>query len=113
MKFVLIFTLLISFSFRLDEKKIKIEIDGNPSCLQSGQQYKMKIIFQNNDFYENLVLKGKGVQIVKDYEGGDYKIKASDVFEQVSIIVSYKDSTSKVIDLDTFVLDVCRDTLKN
>lgn len=101
------------FSFALDEEKVSLEIVGNPSCLVSGQQYKMKLTFGNNIFYENLVLKGKGVQITKDYEEGDYKIKANDVFEQVSIIVSYKDSTSKVIDLNTFVLDVCQDTLKN
>jgi hypothetical protein len=97
----------------LNYKKIDIEIDGQPSCIESGKQYKMKINFSEGTFYENLVIRGKGIQITKDYTEGDYTIKASDIFDEVSIIVSYKDSTSKVIDIDTFVINVCSDSLKN
>jgi hypothetical protein len=108
MKSFLIISIFFLFSFKLNDKKVGIEIEGNPSCIESGKVYKMKINFAEGTFYENLVIRGKGVQIAKDYT-----IKASDIFNEVSIIVSYKDSTSKVIDIDTFVINVCSDTLKN
>ncbi len=113
MKSFLIISIFFLFSFKLNDKKVDIEIEGHPSCIESGKVYKMKINFAEGTFYENLVIRGKGVQITKDYKEGDYTIKASDIFNEVSIIVSYKDSTSKVIDIDTFVINVCSDTLKN
>ena len=95
-------------SFTGSSDKLKVDIEGNPECLKSGQEYKMKIIFSKDVYFDNLLISGKGIHIVKNYKEGNYTIKAGDVLDKVSIIVAYKDEqTQKIEQLDTIVLDVC------
>ncbi|MBI1835648.1 MAG: hypothetical protein HYR91_00130 [Flavobacteriia bacterium] len=91
-----------------------MEIEGNPTCLVPEKLYKLKLHFSEGSFYENILLRGKGVSISNNYDGEiSYNLKAGNVLEHVKIIVSYKDSTEKIIDLETFTLDVCQQELNN
>jgi hypothetical protein len=110
MKLIVALSFLFLMSFSVSSDKLKLDIEGNPQCLVSGKEYKMKITFTDGASYDNLIISGKGIHIIKNYKEGNYTIKASDILEKISIILAYKDEqTQKVQELNTFVLDVCSD----
>jgi len=108
-----IFASLFFFIGNLNDSKIELKIDGNPACLKSGQVYKMDFQFPEGTYYDNLIIRGRGVLITHDLNKGGYSIKANPDLEEVSVIVSLKNSeTNKLEDLQTFELKVCQEDIQ-